>query len=436
MILFSRIICRTVKKKRLLIIELNEFNEELLEKSSKDLKLNNIKRFLQMNNSETISMDEKEHFGLDPWVQWVSIHTGYPHEIHKIDHLADVVNLTYPQIWETLGEKGYSSGIWGAMNASRNNAKGCCFFLPDPWTYSEKAVPEVINDFLALPRYFSKNYLSISFSRVIPMILKLFKFITFEGNIFYLRREIFYSLKCLFKVGLNDNLLFSLFDLFSAKIFIKFKRIYNPDFSIIFLNGLAHAQHKDWFKNKLNKNMKFTIKTVDKILGIIFDDLSENDSILILNGLGQKNVAGSEHYVYRQNDPKLFLKNMKINFLDLEQCMTNESHVTFNNISELNYAFNLLKNASINGEKLFYVEKNGKNSKKLFFQLDYFRSSKINAEFIVDKKNYKFFNYFSLLAKSTGLHTPYGKAYFKNFKLKNSLYNHEINKYILKHFSS
>ena len=181
-----------MKDKSLTIIELNEFNEGLLEIASKDLKLNNIKKFLAMNCSETISQNEKEHFGLDPWVQWVSIHTGFPHNIHKIDHLADVKKLNYPQIWETIGEKGFSSGIWGAMNSSRNNAKGCCFFLPDPWTYSEKALPNNINDFLALPRYFSKNYLSLSFLKISSKVLRMIKFLIFEVNIFYLRKEIFY----------------------------------------------------------------------------------------------------------------------------------------------------------------------------------------------------------------------------------------------------
>ena len=423
-----------MKDKRLILVELNEFNEELLENASKDLKLNNIKKLLRMSNSETISTDNKEHFGLDPWVQWVSIHTGCPHEIHKIDHLADVVNLKYPQIWETLGEKGYSSGIWGAMNASRNNAKGCCFFLPDPWTYSERAIPEVINDFLSLPRYFSKNYLSVSLVKALPKIFKLFKFLIFNGNIFYLRKEILYSLSCLLKIGINDNLLFSLFDLFSTKIFIKYKRKYNPNFSIIFLNCLAHAQHKDWSKNKLNRHMKMTIRTVDKILGNIFSELNEDEPILILNGLGQKNVEEQEHYVYRQNDPKLFFRNLKINFSNLEQCMTNESHITFENIAELNNAFYLLENASIKGEKIFYVEKDLINPRKLFVQLNYFKPSNLDTEFKIGIKKYKFYNYFSLLAKSTGLHTPFGKAYFNNFKLKKNIYNHEINDYILNHF--
>ena len=60
-----------MSKKRLILVELNEFNEGLLRKASNDLNLRNINKFLGMQKSETISLDESEHFGLDPWVQWV-----------------------------------------------------------------------------------------------------------------------------------------------------------------------------------------------------------------------------------------------------------------------------------------------------------------------------------------------------------------------------
>ncbi len=423
-----------VLKKRLILVELNEFNEELLKKTSNDLNLKNIKRFLHMQKSVTISADLKEHFGLDPWVQWVSIHTGCPHSIHKIDHLADVKNLRYPQIWETLGDKGFSSGIWGAMNSARKNAKGCCFFLPDPWTYTENALPNKINDFLALPRYFSKNYLSFSFFGILPKVFRMLRFLLFEINIFYLRKEIFYSFNCLFRMGLNDNLLFSLFDLISAKVFVKYKKFFDPNFTIIFFNCLAHAQHKEWSKNNINKDMKITIETVDRILGIIFSSLDEKDPIVILNGLGQKNVDGSNYFIYRQNNPKLFLKNLGIKFINVEQCMTNESHISFENDCDLQNAVNLLKKVSLNGQKLFFVEIDRKNIKKIFLQLDYFKFLDKDAEFNIDKKSYRFFNYFSLLARRTGAHTPYGKAYYKNFKLKDELYNHEISSSILNYF--
>ena len=425
-----------MSKKRLILVELNEFNEELLKKVSQDLNLKNISKFLHMQKSETISLDENEHFGLDPWVQWVSIHTGYPHEVHRIDHLADVKNLKYPQIWETLGEKGFSSGIWGAMNSSKNNAKGCCFFLPDPWTYYENASPEKINDFLALPRYFSKNYLSISIFKIIPKFLKMLRFLIFEINLLYLYKEIYYSLICFLRVGLNDNLLFSLFDLISAKVFVKYKKKFDPNFTIIFLNCLAHAQHKEWSKdNNISGDMKITIKTVDRILGIIFNELEEKDSLVVLNGLGQKNVDGANYYIYRQNNPKVFLKNLDIKFVHLEQCMTNESHVTFESDSDLQNAISLLKKALINGKKLFVVERDKENPKKIFFQLNYYKSIDKDAKFLIDKKEYKFFKYFSLLARRTGAHTPYGSAFSKNFQLKSSLYNHEISNAILNYFS-
>ena len=422
-------------KKRLILVELNEFNEELLEKVSRDFNLKNIKKFLCMQKSETISTEKKEHFGLDPWVQWVSIHTGCSHSVHEIDHLADVRKLNYPQIWETIGQKGFSSGIWGAMNSSRNNAKNCSFFLPDPWTYSERAFPKEINDFLALPRYFSKNYLSISFLKILPKILSILKFLVFEINLFYLRKEVFYSFKCLLSRGLNDTVLFSLFDLISAKVFVKYKKKLDPNLSIIFLNCLAHAQHKDWSKNKLNADIKLTIETVDKILGIIFEVLEDKEPIIILNGLGQTNIDGTNYFIYRQNDPDLFLKDLQIQFKHLEQCMTNESHVYFENNSDLQNAIRLLKNASINEEPLFFVERDKNDKKKIFFQLNYFKSTDKNAKFMINKKSYKFFKYFSLLARRTGAHTPYGKAFYKNFKLQKSLYNREINHYILNYFN-
>ena len=102
-----------MKNKKLLIVELNEFNEKLLKEAASKFNLKYIKKFLRMNNCETISTNKKEHYGLDPWVQWVSIHTGYPHQDHQIDHLADIQKLKYPQIWESIGERGYTSGIWG-----------------------------------------------------------------------------------------------------------------------------------------------------------------------------------------------------------------------------------------------------------------------------------------------------------------------------------
>ena len=36
-----------------------------------------------MSREVTFSEEVKEHHGLDPWVQWVSIHTGVSFRTHK-----------------------------------------------------------------------------------------------------------------------------------------------------------------------------------------------------------------------------------------------------------------------------------------------------------------------------------------------------------------
>ena len=68
-----------------------------------------------------------------------------------------------------------------------------------------------------------------------------------------------FGFMCLNKSNKNNkletfqNILFTLFDLFSAKIFIKYKNKYNLILVLFFFNSLAHAQHKAWDKDFLSK---------------------------------------------------------------------------------------------------------------------------------------------------------------------------------------
>ena len=420
-------------KKRLLLVELNEFNEELLREASCKFKLKNIQKLLSLKSSKTRSQDNQEHFGLDPWVQWVSIHTGQPSNIHNIKHLGDVEDLNNIQIWEELGNHGFSSGIWGAMNASLKNTKCSCFFLPDPWTFSEKAVPNKLNNFLSLPRYYAKNYLKPSIKYLFKSSINLINFLLLDFNFFYAIKEIIYSTKIILFYGLNNTILFSLFDLISHKIFIRYKKKYDPNFSLIFLNCLAHAQHESWGVDRINNGIKITLIVVDKILGNLFLNINKNESLVVINGLGQKNVDGQEYCIYRQIDPIYFLSAMGIKFKNLEQCMTNESHVFFQTKKELNVAFDLLNEATVGGKKMFHVELK-KNGYGLFYQLDIFEKINIDEKFIFGDNTFKFYKFFDLLALRTGAHVPVGKTFYQNISLNKSFYNHQIYKPILNFF--
>ncbi|MBO8240527.1 hypothetical protein HA152_07400 [Prochlorococcus marinus XMU1412] len=413
---------------------MNEFNDKLLLNAAHLHKLKNIEKLLNFKNINTKSQDDREHHGLDPWVQWVSIHTGVPHKLHKVDHLGDVSNLKHPQIWEEVGRRGFSSGIWGAMNASINNAKNCNFFLPDPWTYSQKAKPEKLNNFLALPRFYSKNYLSLPLIRLLKNSLRLVYFIFFQFKLSELVNEIFISLRLILKIGLNGNLLFSLFDLISTKVFLKYKRKFDPNFCIIFLNCLAHAQHEVWKKDVIEKDLLMTLKIVDNILGMIFRQLKDDEALIVLNALGQKNVDGKKYCIYRQIDPEKFLDTLKIKYLSLEQCMTNESHIFFKNKEDKDHALKLLELASINGERLFHIVTYETQQLKLFYQFDYFKALDKGTKFCILDKTYDFYEHFSLLGERTGAHIPFGKAYYSNITMKENINNEKIFKIVLDFF--
>ena len=127
----------------MLIIELNEFDPEFLKDKALKLGLENIVYFLELEYSETFTLEVEEHHGLDPWVQWVSVHSGIPFSKHNIARLADTKKQKSKQIWNKIAEYNESKwGVWGVMNAPCGDDLGRCFFVPDPWSFDEIAHPK------------------------------------------------------------------------------------------------------------------------------------------------------------------------------------------------------------------------------------------------------------------------------------------------------
>ena len=418
--------------RKLLIIELNEFNTDLLRKGSNELGLSNIKRMLNMKHSKTFT-ENLAHGELDPWVQWVSVHIGMPHSIHKITRLGELPDSNHLQLWEKLSKKNISAGIWGPMNASRSSATHCRFFLPDPWSFSELAFPRSLNKFLALPRYYAKNYIAPSLKELIKALSGTARFFLSFKMLDILKKELFNTIKSLIKYGINNPVLFCLFDIYSTRAFIKYKNNYDPQFSVLFLNSIAHLQHHKWETESINKLMAFCLQSIDRILGLLFDELNKDESVIIMNALSQRNTKGENHFIYRQIKPHSFLELLDINYETIEQCMTNDAHVFFSNKEERDRAFNKLVSFQLCGENLFYVELKGKH--QLFYQIEYFKYVKEGTKFQLENKTYDFYDHFTLLIEQTGSHVPCGDIFYQGLSLDSEMKNHELHNYIIDFYS-
>src|SRR3989338_5535326 len=128
------------KFKRVVQLELNEISRDVIDQL---IARNECPNFKEINTKwsyfETASESEYKH--LEPWIQWVTAHTGKTYAEHEIFHLGDATNLKQKQIWEALSEQGIESAIIGSMNTIRGAHTSGGMFFPDPWSKEGKAYP-------------------------------------------------------------------------------------------------------------------------------------------------------------------------------------------------------------------------------------------------------------------------------------------------------
>ena len=93
-------------KNKLIFIELNEINFDLVKKYSLNysFKVFNDDFFKKLKKTKS----EDEYNLLEPWIQWVSIHTGLTAKEHKIYRLGDFDGKKFPHIFKIIEDKGFN----------------------------------------------------------------------------------------------------------------------------------------------------------------------------------------------------------------------------------------------------------------------------------------------------------------------------------------
>ena len=414
--------------RRLTLFELNEYNVGLLRQGASVFNLSNLKKILALNELETRMDDTYESDYLEPWSQWVSVHTGSPSQQHKIKHLGDVPSLGRKQLWEELSEKGITSGIWGAMNASRGQASHCLFFLPDPWTYSEPGFPVQIKKMLQLPRYLAKNYGQLSALKILKYVPAFLTALLSPPILVRLLKELPSFCSSLIRYKGAHFVYICFADLVLSDVFLVFKKKYDPQFSVIFLNSLAHTQHHHWVKEDISQNdkLKYCLINIDKIFGRFLKEL-ESEALIVFNGLSQKNTAQEPSWnLYRQFDQMTFLRAMNLNPTKVESLMTHDAHVFFETQAQAQSAYKILSDIRIEQQPLFLVEIYKEDPLRLFYRLVFTDEVSMDAHFVCSGVPHRFGDHFSKIVQRTGKHIPLATA-FTNLKPQVSpVYNHDI----------
>lgn len=426
----------------LILVELNEINFDVIQYYID----NNISLPAMENIIESglvITKAESEYDNLEPWIQWVSVHTGKEYEEHKIFRLGDFVNSKEKQFFEQVEEAGFKVGAISPMNAS-NTLKNPSYFIPDPWTQtkSDKSfMSKIISG--AISQSVNDNSQSKLTTKTILSLILTFFIMVRPSKYFYM---IEYALSAFGKPWRKALFL----DMLLFEIHRKYYKSKKPNFSTIFFNAGAHIQHHYFFnspfvKSQKLKNPEWYVKdnfdpmlemliVYDRFIGELIKE--SNSEIIIATGLSQKPYSNLKFY-YRLKHHKNFLDNIGINYLDVIPRMTRDFLITFKTKEDAIIAEEKLSLVCVNSEIQLFGEIDNRG-KDIFVALTY--PHEILADTFIDclDKKISLLDQVVFVAIKNGEHSSKGYAYFSKglsrFKPQSNSHVSEINKTVLKYF--
>jgi hypothetical protein len=378
-------------KQQLLFLELNEINFKFIEAYIGRGALPNFKRFFERHGyAETVS--ETKYDDLEPWIQWVSAHTGKSLAEHGVFRLGDIVDHDHPQIWERLEDQGLRVGAISPMNA-KFRLRQPAFFVPDPWTPTDIiAPPHLQRMFRAIVQAVNDNAEArLSPSSVFDLALGALSVARPANYPRYLRYAASARRKPWLRAVFLDLLLADLFSDCVAKT--------KPDFATLFLNAGAHIQHHYMFSSPVYKGalrnpewylppgvdpLLDVYELYDAILGDI-QRLFPRARLMLATGLHQDPHPELTYY-WRLRDHGAFLRKIGVEFQSVEPRMSRDFLVRCADEAEAQVAERRLAEArTIAGDPLFDVDNRGDD---LFVMLIYPNDIPTNLRFRIGNEEY------------------------------------------------
>lgn len=281
-------------------LELNELTPSLLDRFIHEGHLPNFERL----RAESLVCTTDANAGgewLNPWVQWVTVHSGLEAAEHEVYRLSNAYRLKIPAIWDLISAAGRKVWMCGSMNPwCTENLNG--HILPDPWSSQVQKDPTgEFNDYDAFVR---KNVQEYAASKSPVTLLERFKFIKFVLSHGLKLSTVANVLQQLIQERLGNKRWkrAAILDQFQCDLFEWYYKRERPEFATFFSNSTAHFQHKYWRNMEPEaflirptaleqRTFKDAIlhgyKQMDRIVGRMLK-LAPETTILLISGLSQR----------------------------------------------------------------------------------------------------------------------------------------------------
>ena len=398
--------------KPLILVELNEINFDIVARYI-DAGAN-LPTFAKLIADKVVRCVSEESYELlEPWIQWVSIHTGMSYSEHRVFRLGDIVENPSPQLFEILERAGYSVGAVSPMNTANRLARPA-YFIPDPWT-STPSDPSVMSRTIAAAIAQTVNdnaQARISPSSVGALLLAMARcaqarhFGRYASLVFGATRKRWQRAMFL------DLLLHDIHHALFAKR--------RPDFSSIFLNAGAHIQHHYMLNSAALSQSSATrnppwyvpgkadpLAELLSLYDALLSQIVEDDSVeyIIATGLTQKPYDQVKFY-YRLKDHAAFLQTFGIAYRAVHPRMTRDFLVEFDNAESAHRAQAQLASIVATADNLPIFGKIDNRGDSLFVTLTYPHEIGEAATATHDGRRIALHDLVAFVAIKNGMHEP------------------------------
>jgi hypothetical protein len=397
---------------QLLFLELNEINFDYVDAYVDGGRLPNLGRLVRANGvARTVS--EQRYEDLEPWIQWVTAHTGLPLAEHGVFRLGDIVNKDLPQIWEQLEGRGLSVGAISPMNA-KNRLRDAAFFVPDPWTSTHPtATPRLVALYAGIAQAVNENAQSKVSARSLAGLAAGFAAYARPANYATYLRLAATSRGRPWRKAL-------ILDLLLADVFVREVRRTSPDFASLFVNAGAHVQHHYLFSSACyagpHRNPAWYVPAgvdpvyeayalYDRIVGQV-QAAFPRARVMVATGLHQ-DPHDRVTYYWRLREHAAFLSRIRVPFRRVEPRMSRDFLVVCDTADEARSAGErLARVAAGDGSPVFAVDNRGTD---LFVELVYSSEIGPGFEITVDGERFAEFDRdVAFVALKNGRHNGIG----------------------------
>lgn len=361
-----------------LVLEFNELAPELLDRF---MAAGNLPHFRRLHDQSSVFVTDAQETQdrLEPWIQWVTVHTGLSFAEHGVFLLGEGAKYDRPRLWDILGQHGRTSWVCGSMNTGYGaGMKG--MLLPDPWTAGTKAWPE--GEFEPFSRFVASQVHEHTNREARPsrrQTREFLKWMLGHGLSFDTVAHIARQVLTDHVTGKYRWRRAVALDRLQWDVFSWYFRRQKPDFSTFFVNSTAHFQHLYW------RNMepeKFSVRPgaaeqaeyehavlygyehMDRIVGKALALAGDTHTIVFSSALGQQpclkyEEIGGKNF-YRPRDFRRFIEWAGIDVPhELQPVMSEEFHLVFRTAEDAADAAERLGTIRIGGERGMSVRRNG-----------------------------------------------------------------------------